>query len=363
MAEVNKQNILDALSKIKDPSKGNSIVDLGMIYRLEIEGNRLNLELNVPPLTKESKQILIQHCHEAVFGVVGDQYDINIHVLSEPPKSSNPPGLNAKNILAVASGKGGVGKSTVSVNLACTLAQKGFRVGLIDGDLYGPSIPGLMGLKGERPKMSSRSGKQMIMPLEKFGVYMISIGFIINPEQAVVLRGPRLSGVIKQFINDCDWPELDYLIVDLPPGTGDIQLTLVQTIAVTGSIVVTSPAQISVDDALRAANMFRLENINVPILGIVENMSWFTPKELPSMQYHLFGKGGGQMLSDQLNVPELAKIPLIVEAGESNDNGIPAAMEDNHPLKEYFSTLADKTIEKLAWRNANQNPTQKVKMN
>lgn len=364
MPSINRQQILDALSNIKDPARGSSIVDLGMVHQVEIKDKAISITLAVPPLTKESKQALIQHCYEAVLQQFeADEPEINIHLLSEPPKNTAPAKKSIKNVLAVASGKGGVGKSTVAVNLACALKDKGYRVGLIDADLYGPSIPTMLGLKGQRPQMINVNGQKMIQPLECFGIHVMSIGFIIEPEQAVVLRGPRLSGVLKQFINDCNWPELDYLIIDLPPGTGDVQLTLVQSISVTAALIVTSPAQVAVDDALRAANMFRLDNINVPILGIVENMSWFTPQEFPDHQYYVFGKGGGERLKSLINVPLLTQIPMVMEAGQSNDEGQPMASDKEHPLYHYFSTLADGTIEKMAWRNTFERPTEQVKVN
>eukprot|EP00095_Tigriopus_kingsejongensis_P003881 maker-scaffold1748_size29100-snap-gene-0.1 protein:Tk03881 transcript:maker-scaffold1748_size29100-snap-gene-0.1-mRNA-1 annotation:"mrp" len=299
-------------------------------------------------------------------------------------KSAGPAGAtkanplpHVKNIIAVASGKGGVGKSTVSVNLAISLANKGAKVGLIDADLYGPSIPTMMGLQGQRPKIEVLYGKHKIVPLEAHGVKVMSVGFIVEPEQAVVLRGPRLGGIIKQFINDCIWPDLDYLIIDLPPGTGDIQLTLVQTAPVTGAVIVTTPQEVAVIDAVKAMNMFLLEHINVPItapvtgavivttpqevavidavkamnmfllehinvpiVGVVENMSWFTPEELPDNKYYIFGEGGGKKLAKFGQTVMLGQVPLVQGIREAGDAGVPVAAGEPGILKDKFEELA-----------------------
>ena len=362
MSDLTQEQVREVLQSIKDPAQGKNLEELGMIKAVDVLPNKVNISLAVPPLTAESKQKLIMLCNETLVQKLGDK-NFNIHILSEPVRfEKEETRSKIKNVLAVASGKGGVGKSTVAVNLACALALQGHKVGLIDADLYGPSIPTMMGLKGQKPKTVVIDGQKKIVPLEAHGVSLISIGFIINPEQAVVLRGPRLSGVMKQFINDCHWPELDYLIIDLPPGTGDIQLTMVQTIAVTGALIVTTPPQVAIDDALRAANMFRLDNIQVPLLGIVENMSWFTPAEMPDKKYYLFGEGGGQQLSELLNVPFIGQLPLVKEAGDYGNKGVPPVMDRNHPIYEYFSNLAEAVEHKVEYRNKNIDPTQKVEM-
>jgi ATP-binding protein involved in chromosome partitioning len=293
---IDRQKILEALSTINDPGGGRDLVSNGMIDGLEVDGNKVNFNLVLPNLAVPYKSDLNFYC----IGIIQKLYpeaDVNIHVTTKAqvPESSGPL-PQVKNIIAVASGKGGVGKSTVATNLAFALKGAGASVGLLDADLYGPSIPTMVGLKGQRPKVETVGGKHKIVPLENYDLPVMSIGFVIEAEQAVVLRGPRLSGIIKQFVEDCIWPDLDYLVVDLPPGTGDIQLTLVQTVPVTGAVIVTTPQEVAIADALKAANMFRIENIDVPLIGVVENMSWFTPEELPDHKYFLFGKGGGQKL-------------------------------------------------------------------
>lgn len=363
MSRIGKEQILESLKQIKDPSLGKSIVEMNMVHSIEIQNFHINIKLSVPPLTNESKVQLIEHCNTQLTKDFGSEYSFNIHILAEPLATKHTEkNTSLKQVIAVASGKGGVGKSTISVNLACSLARQGYKVGLIDADLYGPSAPTMLGLVGEKPKVRNIGGKQKIIPLQAHGIHLISIGFIIEPDQAVVLRGPRLSGIIKQFVSDCDWPDLDYLIVDLPPGTGDIQLTLVQCIAVTGALVVTTPSELSVSDALRASNMFRMENISVPIIGIVENMSWFQPKELDN-RYLIFGTGGGAKLSRLIDSPLLAQIPLIMEAGQNNDSGIPAILQEDHPIQDYFSTFTARFSSELENRNKDMKPTQRVKVN
>ena len=281
--------------------------------------------------------------------------------MNVPTEKPNPL-PQVKNIIAVASGKGGVGKSTVAVNLALALKATGATVGLIDADLYGPSIPTMMGLQGERPQIKDVYGAQKIVPLEAYGIPLISIGFIIDPEQAVVLRGPRLAGILGQFINDCIWPKLDYLLIDLPPGTGDIQLTLVQSVSVTGSVMVTTPQQVAVADAIKAANMFLNPTIGVPVLGVVENMAWFTPEELPDNKYRIFGEGGGQKLAEFANSTLVGQIPIVMSVREGGDNGKPVALQENNIAAEEFKKIAKNVIAAVKKRNETMEPTEMVKI-
>jgi len=290
--------------------------------------------------------------------------NINVHMMSRTGQSQEPTGAlpHVKNIIAVASGKGGVGKSTVATNLALGLKELGATVGLMDADLYGPSIPTMLGLQGQRPQVQEIYNKPKIKPLEAYGMPVMSIGFIIEPEQAVVLRGPRLAGIIKQFINDTIWPALDYLVIDLPPGTGDIQLTLVQSVPLTGAVMVTTPQEVAVADAVKAMNMFRLPSVNVPILGVVENMSWFTPKELPDHKYFLFGEGGGKKLTKMANSVLLGQVPLVQGIREAGDAGKPAVAQDDAVTKEAFLNVARNAARQIVVRNETMGPTQTVKV-
>ncbi|MDL2239828.1 Mrp/NBP35 family ATP-binding protein [Bacteroidales bacterium OttesenSCG-928-K03] len=272
--------------------------------------------------------------------------------------------LNNKieNTIVVASGKGGVGKSTVAVNIAVALAQKGYKVGILDADIYGPSIPIMLGLKDAGPQFAGEEGNEIFIPYEKYGVKISSIGFYVEPEQALIWRGPMAASVFTQLLNDTDWGELDYLIIDSPPGTGDIQLTLVQSTSVTGAVIVTTPQQVAVADARKAISMFRKPEIKVPVLGIVENMSWFTPAEHPENKYYLFGKDGGKKTAEEFNVPLLGQIPLIQSICESGDIGEPTAHIENKQYQEIFSEITNKLIESILIRNAMLKPTEPVKI-
>lgn len=355
--------IVAALRKVKDPNTGQDIISVRMVEDFKIEGNNVYFSINLSGQDTEVKQSLNFACMQAIQEIYPEA-QVHIHLKnsagSESTKNKVLPQVS--NVIAVASGKGGVGKSTVSVNLAISLAKKGAKVGLIDADLYGPSIPTMMGLQGQRPKVEMLYGKHKIVPLEAHGVKVMSVGFIVEPEQAIVLRGPRLGGIIKQFINECIWPDLDYLIIDLPPGTGDIQLTLVQTVPVTGAVIVTTPQEVAVVDAVKAMNMFLLDNVNVPIIGVVENMSWFTPAELPDHKYMIFGEGGGKKLAKMAKSVLLGQIPLVQGIREGGDNGVPVAMQDDNPLREKFEDLALNMARQVQMRNEVLGPTKVVEM-
>jgi ATP-binding protein involved in chromosome partitioning len=267
-----------------------------------------------------------------------------------------------KNIIMVASGKGGVGKSTISVNLAIGLAQEGAKVGLLDADIYGPSIPIMLGMRDERPKMTEVNGKGMIVPLERYGIKAMSIGLLIDEKQAVIWRGPMASSALKQFITDVYWQDLDYLIIDLPPGTGDVHLTMVQAVPVTGAVIVSTPQAVAAADARKAVMMFKQQQINVPILGVVENMAYFTPAELPDNKYYLFGKGGAKQMAEQFELPFLGEIPLVQSIREGGDNGIPAILDDKNPAHNDFVQLAQNVARNVSIRNANLEPTKVVQV-
>lgn len=360
--EIDKLQVIEALRTVKDPDTGQDIISVRMVENLQVEGKNISFTIVVPSLQSPVKNQLTFACIAAVNEVYPDS---EVHVHAKPKEGGHQvtsPIPHVKNIIGVASGKGGVGKSTVAVNLALSLKEMGATVGLMDMDLYGPSIPTMMGLQGQRPRIQDVHGKPKMVPIEKYGIPTISIGFMIEPEQAVVLRGPRLGGIVKQFFQDCLWPPLDFLILDLPPGTGDIHLTLVQTAPVTGIVMVTTPQEVAYTDALKGMNMFRLENINVPILGVVENMAWFTPKELPDNKYFIFGEGGGKRLAKEANTVLLGQIPIVQGIREGGDTGLPSVLGNEPIIKDAFVKVAQNVLRQVAVRNEMLEATKIVKM-
>jgi ATP-binding protein involved in chromosome partitioning len=363
MLNMDSNKIVNALKTVNDPATGQNIIQRRMVENLAIDGNNVNFTLVLPSLNMSNKTDLIFACIAAVKNVYPDA-ETNVHTIARNEGTTKPdrPLPHLKNIIAVASGKGGVGKSTVSTNLALGLRELGAKVGLMDADVYGPSIPTMMGLQGQKPQIQDVYGQPKMVPLQAHGLEIISIGNIIEPEQAVVLRGPRLAGVIKQFFNDVLWSELDYLVVDLPPGTGDVQLSLVQTVPVTGAVIVTTPQEIAVIDAVKAMNMFLLPQVNVPILGVVENMSWFTPEELPDNKYYIFGQGGGKKLAKMANSLLLGQIPIVMGIREAGDLGRPIILHNEPVTKRAFMHVAENVARQVALRNEMLAPTQQVNM-
>lgn len=360
---IDNNKIVAALRKVTDPNTGQDIIQARLVHDLKISDNHVQFSLVLPTLNTPYKADLNFACQRVIQDVYPNA-NVDVHMKAQTPQSqqSTSPITHVKNIIAVASGKGGVGKSTVSVNLALGLKKLGAKVGLVDADLYGPSIPTMFGLQGQRPKVKEVYGKPKITPLDAHGMPVMSIGFIIEPEQAVVLRGPRLGGIIKQFFQDTLWPALDFLIVDLPPGTGDIQLSLVQTVPVTGAVIVTTPQEVAVADAIKAMNMFQLPSVNVPILGVVENMSWFTPKELPNNKYLIFGEGGGKQLAKMSNSVLLGQIPLVQGIREAGDSGKPALLQTDSLLSDPFLKIAENTLRQVAIRNETLEPTKIIQV-
>lgn len=355
---IDHNRVVNALRVVQDPLTGKDIISSQKIKDFRIVDGKVFFTLELAPSESKYKSELNFACMQAI-GAVYPDVDVNIHnVTAENTKALS----QVKHIIAVGSGKGGVGKSTISTNLALAMMKKGYKVGLIDADLYGPSIPTMLGLPQGKPKIKKIFGANKIVPLEAHGLHFISMGNIVDAEQAVVLRGPRLGGIIKQFVNEVLWPDLDFLFIDLPPGTGDIQLTLVQTLSITGAVMVTTPQNVSVIDAVKAANMLLLDHVNVPILGIVENMSWFTPAELPDNKYYLFGKGGGAELARRCRTQLLGQIPLVQSIQESGDQGLPAVMNDKDLAQAQFMALADTFEGALKSRIENLPPTQKVEI-
>lgn len=354
--------IVKALATVQDPNTGQDIITANMVLHLKVEGKEVSFTLQLPKLDADYKQQLNFACQEAILGVYPEA---NVHVHMENPGavgSGGPQKANPlphiRNIIAVASGKGGVGKSTVSVNLALALQELGGAVGLLDADVYGPSAPTMLGLQGQKPSVEKVYGKPKIKPLFAYGLPVMSTGFVVDPEQAVVLRGPRLAGIIRQFLEECVWPPLDYLIIDLPPGTGDVQLSLVQTVSVTGAVLVTTPQEVALSDAVKAMNMFFLPDVQVPVLGVVENMSWFTPAELPDNKYYLFGQGGGKTLAKKSNSMLLGQIPLVQSIREGGDDGKPSFLDkEDEVTREAWMKVAKNVARQTALRNEMMDPT------
>jgi ATP-binding protein involved in chromosome partitioning len=356
-------DILKALSTVQDPDLKKDLVSLGMIKNIVIKEGQVSFSVVLTTPACPLKEKIRKDCEEAVHKTVGKDVKLDIHMTSSvTSQRDNAPLLpGVKNIVAISSGKGGVGKSTVTTNLAVALAQSGAKVGLIDADIFGPSIPVMFNCEREQPEVKVVNGKNLILPLEQYGVKLISIGFLAPPESAVVWRGPMASSALKQFISDTDWGELDYLLIDLPPGTSDIHLTLVQTVPVTGAVVVTTPQKVALADAMKGLAMFKQPQINVPVLGVIENMAYFTPEELPDNKYYIFGKDGGKNLAEKFNVPLLGQIPLVQSIRESGDSGMPAVMKEG-PTAKAFSELAENLARQVAIRNATFAETKKVEM-
>ena len=360
---MNHSDILRALSTVEDPDLKRDLVTLNMIRDIKISPGNVNFTVVLTTPACPLKEKIRQDCENAVRNVVGPGVSIDILITSSVTTlRDNAPLLpKVKNIIAIASGKGGVGKSTVTTNLAVALAQAGAKVGLIDADIFGPSIPTMFNCEFEQPEVRQVNGKNIIIPIEQYGVKLISIGFLTAPDSAVVWRGPMASSALKQFFADADWGELDYLLIDLPPGTSDIHLTLVQTVPVTGAVIVTTPQKVALADATKGLAMFKQPQINVPVLGVIENMAYFTPEELPDNKYYIFGKDGGKNLSEKFNVPFLGQIPLVQGIRESGDSGLPAVLKEGRTA-EAFKTLAETLARHIAIRNANFTETKKVEL-
>lgn len=363
MMSLTQADILKALSTVQDPDLRKDLVSLGMIKEVAIADDKISFTVVLTTPACPLKEKIRKDCEQAVRQIAGEKTKIDIRMTSSVTTLRDHAQLLAgvKNIVAIASGKGGVGKSTVTANLAVALAKAGAKVGLIDADIYGPSIPVMFNCEREQPEVKVEKGKNIIIPLEQYGVKLLSIGFLTPPESAIVWRGPMASSALKQFIGDADWGELDYLLIDLPPGTSDIHLTLVQTVPVTGALIVTTPQKVALADATKGLAMFKQPQINVPVLGIVENMAYFTPEELPENKYYIFGKDGGKNLAEKFGVPLLGQIPLVQSIRESGDSGLPVAMKEG-ATAEAFNALAESLARHIAIRNANAAPTSKVEI-
>lgn len=355
--------ILDALKEVRYPGTGKDIVTAEMVAdNLRIDGMKVSFSIIFEKDTDPFKKSVLKAAEAAIHTYVDKNVEVTITTESRQAARPEPGKMlpQVKNVIAVSSGKGGVGKSTVAANLAVALAQMGYKVGLLDADIFGPSMPKMFQMEDARPYSDEVDGRDMIIPVEKYGVKMLSIGFFVNPDQATLWRGGMASNALKQLIGDALWGELDFFVLDTPPGTSDIHLTLLQTLAITGAVIVSTPQQVALADARKGINMYMNEQVNVPILGLIENMAWFTPAELPENKYYIFGKDGCKQLSEQLQVPLLGQIPIVQSICENGDNGTPAALDANSMMGLAFRQVALRVVEETERRNRELAPTEIV---
>lgn len=357
------KNVTDALSTVIYPGSKEDIVTLEMPQEIRIAGQRVSFSLVFQKSDDPNIENLVLECEKAIKKYVGDGVEIEDNIAVKFIHDMERPVLpNVKNIIAVASGKGGVGKSTTAVNLAVALANSGKKVGLLDADIFGPSIPKMFGAESERPAGEKIGEREVINPIEKYGVKFLSVGFFVDPESAIIWRGPMASNALKQLISEGNWGDLDYLLIDLPPGTSDIHLTLVQSVPVTGAVIVTTPQDVALADVIRGTSMFQSKSIDVPVLGLVENMAWFTPEELPENKYYIFGKDGGKNLAEKMGIPLLGQIPIVQSIREGCDEGTPAAADKDSITGMAFAEMAKKVEHRVHIRNIQRAPTKKVKI-
>lgn len=366
--KFSKKQVLDALQKITVPGEGQDMVTSGAVKNVQVFGDEVEVDVVIgnPSLQarKKTEVEILKIIHQEVY----EKAKITVNLKVEAPAKKETQTIKGKpipgiqNIVAVASGKGGVGKSTIAANLAVTLAEMGFSVGLLDADIYGPSMPLMFDVEREKPIAVEEQGKSKMAPVENFGVKILSIGFFTQPNQAVIWRGPMAAKALNQMIFDAAWGKLDFLLIDLPPGTGDIHLSIMQSLPVTGAVVVSTPQQVALADARKGVAMFQQEAIQVPVLGIVENMAYFTPDELPNNKYHIFGESGARNLSEDLNVPFLGEIPLVQSVREAGDAGRPAALQEGTPIRAAFEEMTRAVVTEVVRRNEDLPPTEAIKI-
>jgi ATP-binding protein involved in chromosome partitioning len=351
---ISPEQVLSALRNVEDPDLKKDLVSLNMIKDLKIDGFNVSFTLELTTPACPMKDMLKNACNNAVKHFVSTEAEVAINVTSRVTKPMDISQLkDIRNIILVSSGKGGVGKSTVASNLAVALAADGAKVGLIDADIYGPSVPIMFDLVGAKPSArETPDGKTLILPIEKYGIKLLSLGFFADPDQPVPWRGPMASNAIKQLFNDADWGELDYLIVDLPPGTGDIHITITQSFPIAGAVIVTTPQQVALADTRKGLAMFKMPSINIPVLGVIENMAYFTPEELPENKYYLFGRDGGKQLAASFDVPFLGEIPIVQGIAEAGDKGTPIALNSSDIISKTFSMIAGRVAQQIAISNA-----------
>lgn len=365
--KLNKQEITKALQTITAPGEGQNLIESGAVTNVVTFGDEVIVDVTIknPSLQakKKTEVEIMKVIHDKVYEKAKVKVNVKVDAPANPKneiKGKPIPGI--KNIIAVASGKGGVGKSTITANLGAMLAKMGFKVGILDADIYGPSIPIMYDVQNERPLSVNVAGTSKMKPVENYGVKILSIGFFTKPHQAVIWRGPMAAKALNQMIFDADWGELDFLLIDLPPGTGDIHLSIMQALPITGAVVVSTPQQVALADARKGVAMFQQENINVPVLGIVENMAYFTPEELPDNKYYIFGREGAKHLSEDLKVPFLGEIPLVQSIREAGDAGRPAALQTETPLEKAFEKLTQNVVQEIVRRNDALPPTEAIKI-
>ena len=365
-----KQDIYNALDTITEPGEGKSLVENKNISNLVVFGNEVIVDVAISNPTLQAKKKVESEIKKALLSKVDEKIDVKVNVkTSAAPKKEEKSTLikgekipSIQNIIAIASGKGGVGKSTITANMAVSLSKMGFKVGILDADIYGPSMHLMFDVEKERPISVKIEGRSKMKPIENYGVKLLSLGFFTNPNQAVIWRGPMASKALNQLIFDADWGELDFLLIDLPPGTGDVHLSIVQALPINGAVIVSTPQTIALADAKKGVAMFQQESIQVPVLGIIENMAYFTPEELPDNKYYIFGKDGAKHLAEDINTKFLGEIPLVQSIREAGDVGHPVALQENTSLENAFATLTKEMISELLKRNANLPPTEVVRI-
>lgn len=367
--KLDKKDVLKALENITVPGEGQNMVESGAVKNIQIFGDEVELDITInnPSLQarKKTEVEILKIIHQEVYEKAKIKINLKVEAAAEKPKTNEIKGKplpGIQNIIAVASGKGGVGKSTVTANLAVTLAKMGFKVGLLDADIYGPSMPIMFDVAQEKPLAINVDGKSKMKPVESYGVKLLSIGFFTQPNQAVIWRGPMASKALNQMIFDAHWGEIDFMLLDLPPGTGDIHLSIMQAMPVTGAVIVSTPQEVALADARKGVAMFQQDSINVPVLGIIENMAYFTPEELPNNKYHIFGKEGAKHLSEDLKVPFLGEIPLVQSIREAGDIGRPAAMQTATPIEAAFEEITKNVVQEVVKRNKDIPPTEAIKI-
>jgi ATP-binding protein involved in chromosome partitioning len=358
---ITEKEVLKALLNVEDPDLKKDIVTLGMVRDVKVDGKKVSFTVMLTTPACPMKDMIHRACVNAVQLLVDKEAQVDVKMSSEVTSSRDKNSVlpKVKNIIAVASGKGGVGKSTVAVNLAIALAQCGAKVGLLDGDIYGPSIPLMLGLEDAQPPLRDIDGKNYMIPVEKYGLKVLSIGFLVDKKQPVVWRGPMVSSAIRQFVNDVDWGELDYMIIDLPPGTGDVHITIAQAANISGVVIVTTPQEVSLSDCRKAVNMFAMQGVNIPVLGVVENMAYFVPAELPDHKYYIFGKDGGKKIAAEFLLNFLGEVPVYQSIQEGGDSGKPAVLGGG-PDAEAFMNIANNIAAQIAVHNARKPATAQV---